>query len=85
MANSTLLGMNIEIDKSQWVRVRFCYTFMDAETEKRSQIYRSKSVAKREITKWLNKADHNFCHAYHYDDEKWYRHETQTIYKAPEL
>ncbi|AUZ86173.1 hypothetical protein [Methylophaga nitratireducenticrescens] len=80
---SDLPGVNVEIDKSQWVRVHFCYTFMDAETEKRVKTYRSKSVANREITKWLNRADHNFCQAYHYDSEQWYRHETHTVYKAP--
>ncbi len=78
---SDLLGINVEIDKSQWVRVHFCYTFMDAETEKRVKTYRSKSVAKREITKWLNKAGHNFCKAYHYDSQEWYRHEPYTAYR----
>lgn len=82
-ALSNLLGMNIEIDQSQWVRVHFCYTFMDAEAEKRVNTYRSKSVAKREITKWLNKAGHNFCKSYHYDSQEWFRHETYTAYKAP--
>lgn len=80
---SKFLGVNIQIDKSQWVQVHFCYTFMDAETEKRVNTYRSKSVAKREITKWLNKAENNFCKSYHYDSHEWYRHETYTAYKAP--
>lgn len=79
---SELLGVNAKINKSEWVQVHFCYTFMDAEVEKRVKTYRTKAVAKREITKWLNKAEHHFCKAYHHDTEKWYRHETHTIYKA---
>lgn len=67
--------MNIKIDKSQWVRVHFCYTFIDTETEKRVKTYRSKSVAKREITKWMNREPYYFCKAYHYDEDKWYRYD----------
>jgi len=74
---SKLFGdMTKEIDKSQWVQVHFCYVFIDAETEKRVKTYRNKSVAKREITKWLNKKSYNFCKAYHYDEDKWYRYES---------
>ncbi|WP_417536666.1 hypothetical protein [Methylophaga sp.] len=80
---SKLLGVKIEIDKSEWVHVNFCYTFMDAEVEKRVKTYRTKAAAKREITKWLNKGDHHFCKAYYYDSDTWYRHETHTAYKAP--
>jgi hypothetical protein len=62
------------VDKSDWVQVHFCYVFMDGEAEKKVKTYQKKSIAQREITKWMKKARWNFCEAYHYDTDKWYSH-----------
>jgi hypothetical protein len=63
-------------DKSQWVKVSFCFMFMDGETEKRVKVYRSKSIANREINKWLKKSTINFCRSYEYGTEQWFIHQT---------
>ena len=60
--------------KSECVQVHFCYISIDTEVEKRVRTYASTSTAKRQITRWLNSSNNNFCRSYQYSNENWYVH-----------
>lgn len=63
-------------DKSEWVQVHFCMMFIDGQLTKRIKTYSKKSIAQREITKWLKRSTNNFCRSYEFGTDKWFTHGT---------